>query len=42
MRVVKNDEGYYELKLKRNGEWETVFRGTQEECFEGIQNVKLD
>lgn len=41
MRVVKNN-GYYELRLKRNGKWETILTGTQEECLQEIANVKLD
>ena len=41
MRVVKNN-GYYELRLKRNGEWKTIFIGSEEECLQELPNVKLD
>lgn len=40
MRVVKNN-GYYELKLKKDNEWKTIFIGSEEQCFKEIQNVKL-
>lgn len=41
MRVVKNN-GYYELKLKKDNEWKTIFIGSEQQCLQEIQNVKLD
>ncbi|MGL5099292.1 MAG: hypothetical protein ACRC6B_04530 [Fusobacteriaceae bacterium] len=41
MRVIESN-GFYELRIKKNGEWKTVFVGTMQECMEEISNVKLD